>query len=151
MHLPGVHVLREEEAEGRKEEEVMAKRITLYVQDDVAALIEARQCAGRSASQTVALALARYDEIGRRGVNLFTPLQWAQLADALDGWVCHDASTLDVALKIEAERRLSDGVLLSHVQTLNHAEAVAAVDVLERLWAVRESERRASEEQGEAS
>lgn len=121
----------------------MAERVTIYLNDDTAQLVAAREQLGRSA--TIARMLGRYQEICRRRLPELSRDEWCLIADSLNGalsdppqsvaWSIHgieDSVRLD---QIDAKWSVDWPALRERLQALDYAQLVAVVDLVERFWA----------------
>ncbi len=117
----------------------MAKRLTVYLQDDIAAIIDTRSVEARKVSPTVSELLGRYDEMCRRNIPTnITTTEWQELAVCLKKWSHAEALTLEAALKLYVQRNCANEALVKKIEVMSYVEVVACVDVVERFWSARE-------------
>jgi hypothetical protein len=119
----------------------------LYLSPGAEEALGARATGERDRSAVVSRMMERYAEVCRRALPEFSGPEWDLLRDSLNGWAPEPAASVGwLAMGVRDSIGLDhlddkwgvDGpALLARLEALDYAGCCAALDAVERWWAVQ--------------
>ncbi len=127
-----------------------SERVSLYIPDQLADVLDAREDKGESLSCRIAAIIDRYGLLVRHHRPQLTRAEWCLILDACNGWgLTPEPAELHVqgiALNVHDDDRLNGGGakwgltreqvddLVRRLDAMNTAERIALVECIGRFW-----------------
>jgi hypothetical protein len=121
----------------------MARKISIYLHDNLDRLLRERMTEARGVSTTISSIVERYDELVRTTeLPTFYPQEWDVIMRSLHNWKPDRPALIRLGIKVQISKAAIDAdasaILKERIDRLSYPQILALLDEVERFWSAHE-------------